>query len=184
MLLNKVMIRRRLLLNTGAVAKLLGVSQSTIQRWIKQLNLNMTKNEHGHYAYSEEDIQLLKRVHDQLNTGVLLQDVKVTSKKIRHATISSPKISNDELSARMDMLEQRLNAKADDVTSYQLLHHRQELEELHAEIERLHERIHILEKKNFMQVSPIPSDSPTASILPKKRIKKRNILTMLFGIKF
>lgn len=81
MLLNKVMIRRRLLLNTGAVAKLLGVSQSTIQRWIKQLNLNMTKNEHGHYAYSEEDIQLLKRVHDQLNTGVLLQDVKVTSKK-------------------------------------------------------------------------------------------------------
>lgn len=66
------------------------------------------------------------------------------------------------------MLEQRLNAKADDVTSYQLLHHRQELEELHAEIERLHERIHILEKQNFMQVSPIPSDSPTASTFPKK----------------
>lgn len=170
-------------MNTGAVAKLLGVSQSTIQRWVKQLQLNMTKNDLGHYAFSEEDIQILKKVHEQLNAGVLLQEVKVADKKSRQATLRHSKKTDDELLARMDMLEQRLNAKADDVTSYQLLHHRHELEELHEEIQRLHERIHILEQKNMMQMSPIPPDQSSATIFPKKRIKKRNILTMLFGIK-
>lgn len=58
-------------MNTNEVAKLLGVSASTIQRWIKQLQLPMERNERGHYHFSQEDIELLKEIHEQLQNGTL-----------------------------------------------------------------------------------------------------------------
>jgi chromosome-anchoring protein RacA len=45
-------------MNTSEVAKLLGVSTSTIQRWVKQLELPMERNERGHYHFSSEDIEI------------------------------------------------------------------------------------------------------------------------------
>ena len=53
-------------MNTSEVAKLLGVSASTIQRWVKQLGLPMEKNERGHYYFCSDDINLLKEIHEQL----------------------------------------------------------------------------------------------------------------------
>ena len=51
-------------MNTSEVAKLLGVSSSTIQRWVKQLELPMERNERGHYHFNQEDIDLLKNIHN------------------------------------------------------------------------------------------------------------------------
>ena len=56
-------------MNTKAVAKLLGTSVSTIQRWVKQLNIEMERNELGHFIFSEENIELLKEVKQQLQQG-------------------------------------------------------------------------------------------------------------------
>ncbi|MDQ0270866.1 MerR family transcriptional regulator [Cytobacillus purgationiresistens] len=173
-------------MNTGAVAKLLGVSQSTIQRWVKQLKLETERNELGHYLFTKEDIFLLKQVHEQLNRGVLLQNVEIEGKrKARKGVPAStqPGMDFTRLLARMDDFEQRLNAKADDVTSYQLLHHRSEIEELQEEIVKLNQRVIALEKK---QEQPPAVHSPDNLLIfdqetPRKRMKKKNILTMLFG---
>lgn len=172
-------------MNTGAVAKLLGVSQSTVQRWVKQLQLEMERNELGHYTFSKEDIHLLKQVHEQLNNGVLLQDVHIEGRKKRTGIVApqSDAASFKKILARMDDIESRLNAKADDVASYQLLHHRSEIEELQAEVLRLNERIQQLEKKHAHATAPLPSDNLLIfdQEKPRKRVRKKNILTMLFG---
>ncbi|MDV7764418.1 MerR family transcriptional regulator, partial [Peribacillus sp. CSMR9] len=41
-------------MNTSAVARLLNVSHSTIQRWVTQLNMEVERNQLGHYQFSDE----------------------------------------------------------------------------------------------------------------------------------
>lgn len=172
-------------MNTSAVAKLLGVSSSTIQRWVKQLELQMERNELGHYSFTDEDIQLLKQVQEQLKKGVMIQDVTVERKKTRTGVVKSA--GNDpfteKLLARMNEFEQRLNKKADDVVSYQLLQHRREIEELQAEVEMLNKRIQCLEEGINKENQHIPSDHEFVfdKELPRKKSKRKNLITSLFG---
>ena len=62
-------------MNTKTVAELLGISTRTVQRWVKQLSLDMARNDLGHFIFTEENIEQLKHVKKQLDEGVLLQDI-------------------------------------------------------------------------------------------------------------
>jgi chromosome-anchoring protein RacA len=172
-------------MNTSAVAKLLGVSPSTVQRWVKQLELRTERNELGHYLFTDEDIDLLKQVQDQLNQGMILQEVTVKGKKARKGTVQS-ELTNpamEKVLLKISELEQRLNGKADDVVSYQLLQHRREIEEFQKEIEQLNKRIEALEAKQAGNSRKIPADTLLVfdQDKPRKRLKKKNIFSMLFG---
>ncbi|GLB59672.1 MerR family transcriptional regulator [Cytobacillus sp. NCCP-133] len=173
-------------MNTSAAAKLLGVSPSTIQRWVKQLELRTERNELGHYLFTEEDIELLRKVQDQLNQGMILQEVTVKGKKSRKGTVQSEQANPaiEKVLLKISELEQRLNGKADDVVSYQLLQHRREMEELHKENERLNKRIEALEAKLSAKSRTIPSDTLLVfdQEKPRKKLRKKNIFTMLFGL--
>ncbi|MBP2240465.1 chromosome-anchoring protein RacA [Cytobacillus eiseniae] len=172
-------------MNTSAVAKLLGVSSSTIQRWVKLLELHMERNELGHYSFTDEDIQLLKEVKEQLNTGVLLQDVTVEKRKIRKGAAKIA--ANDQLTARLmekiNHIELRLNQKADDVVSYQLLQHRREIEEIQQEIKNLHAHINQLEEgqKGLNQNIPTENLHFIDQETPKKKMKRKNLIASLFS---
>jgi chromosome-anchoring protein RacA len=167
---------------TSEVAKLLGVSQSTVQRWVKQLGLPMEKNERGHYLFKKEDIGLLKEIKVQIQNGVLLQDINpIQDKKSRKGSIKSSENDKavENLVTRIIDLETKLNAKADSVASYQLLQHRSEIEELQNHIKILMERIEKLEN----QIKPFSIETPLDLELPKspKKSKKKNIVRSLFG---
>jgi chromosome-anchoring protein RacA len=170
-------------LNTNEVAKLLGVSISTVQRWVKQLKLPMEKNDRGHYLFKEEDIELLKDIHQQIQQGVLLSDIAPHyEKKARIGVVkecsSDPAIEN--LSSKMKELETKLNDKADSVTTYQLLQHRREIEELQIQIKTLTNKISLLEK----QLSPEHDDEkplPTEKANKERKTKKKNFVSHLFG---
>jgi chromosome-anchoring protein RacA len=84
---------------------------------------------------------------------------------------------------KISELEQRLNGKADDVVSYQLLQHRREIEEFQKEIERLNKRIEALEAKQAGNSRKIPADTLLVfdQDKPRKRLKKKTIFSMLFG---
>ncbi|EWG09417.1 MerR family transcriptional regulator [Cytobacillus firmus] len=173
-------------MNTSAAAKLLGVSPSTIQRWVKQLELRTERNELGHYLFTEDDISLLKQVQDQLNQGIILQDVTVKGKKTRKGTVhveaaAAPAI--EKIYLKISELEKLLNGKADDVVSYQLLQHRSEIEELQKENARLLKRIEVLEARTADKNRDIPADTLLVfdQEKPRNKLKKRNIFTMLFG---
>ncbi|MGV2938831.1 MerR family transcriptional regulator [Mesobacillus sp. LC4] len=172
-------------MNTSAVAKMLGVSPSTIQRWVKQANLQMERTELGHYQFSDESIEVLKDIKDQLNNGVLLQDLKVKGRKHRKAAIPAvkPDLPVEKLMKRMEEIEKRLDRKADEVVSYQLLQHRREIEELQKEVARLTEVITSMEEA-AAQRETITQEENKLSLTPGntlKKFKKRNIISSFFG---
>lgn len=172
-------------MNTSAVAKMLGVSPSTIQRWVKQANLQMERTELGHYQFSEESIEVLKDIKDQLNNGVLLQDLKVKGRKHRKAAIPAvkPDLPVEKLMKRMEEIEKRLDRKADEVVSYQLLQHRREIEELQKEVARLTEVITSMEEAAAQRESITQEENKLSltSGNTLKKFKKRNIISSFFG---
>ncbi|MBM4762777.1 MerR family transcriptional regulator [Bacillus sp. B15-48] len=169
-------------MNTNAVAKLLGVSPSTIQRWVKHANLNMNRNELGHFIFRDEDIEVMKKIQEQINNGVLLQDIAAAAKKQRQATIKKEiQPDYEKLLNKMKDLEAQIERKADEIVSYQLLQHRREIEDLNDKIKTLSERIEILEEQNTNSASVDLVAAATDETHFYKKLKKKNIFSSLFG---
>ncbi|MEK5393456.1 MerR family transcriptional regulator [Margalitia sp. FSL K6-0131] len=167
-------------MNTATAAKLLGISQSTLKRWIKELDLDMNRNELGHYDIQDEDISVLKQVKKQIQNGTFLQDVTISRNKVRKGktAILLKESTADILVQRMNDLEKKLNEKADKVVSYQLLTHRKEIEDLENEINRLNTHVELLEKKLAENESKDISNNNANSY---KINKKRNLFSTLFN---
>ncbi|MBM7655043.1 MerR family transcriptional regulator [Neobacillus cucumis] len=172
-------------MNTSEVAKLLGVSASTIQRWVKQLELPMEKNERGHYYFSSEDIQLLKDIHEKLQGGTLLHEISPVSEKksVRKGTVKA--VENDQamekLYTKVRELELNLNAKADSVASYQLLQHRREIEELQDQVKHLTQQMEQLQIQLNELRSPLQTEKPIVFDQSKVKRKKKNFVSILFS---
>ncbi|MGD6816517.1 MerR family transcriptional regulator [Metabacillus sp. 113a] len=171
-------------MNTAAVAKELGVSTKTVQRWVKQLELPMERNELGHYHFREEDLNTLKGVKEQLHSGVLLQDIKAeTAPHAAPPEAEAVPVSNSagpraaELEDRLNLMEQKLNHKADAVVSYQLLQHRREMEELNKKIHKLEQTIDIL----FAQL-PEANPEPVLMFENQKLNKRKGLLKSIFSL--
>ncbi|GHI00932.1 MerR family transcriptional regulator [Neobacillus kokaensis] len=173
-------------MNSTEVAKLLGVSVSTVQRWVKQLGLPMERNDRGHYYFKDEDIQLLKNIQEQLQNGAILQDIApVTEKKnSRKGTVKT--IEDDQriefLITKVKEIELNLHAKADSVTSYQLLQHRREIEDLQTQITKLNDTIVMLQQElNTLKAAPTLEKLHVLGDGKIKR-KKKNFVSSLFGL--
>jgi chromosome-anchoring protein RacA len=172
-------------MNTSEVAKLIGVSTSTIQRWVKQLKLPMERNERGHYHFSSEDIELLKKIHEQLQNGTLIQEIVPLKEKKnpRKGTVNAVEDNQSigKLITKVSELENNLNSKADSVASYQLLQHRRELEDLQYLVKGLTQQVEHLQKQlNDLQISS-QIDEPLVFDHKKVKRKKKNIVSYLFG---
>jgi chromosome-anchoring protein RacA len=171
-------------MNTSEAAKLLGVSASTIQRWIKQLELPMERNERGHFHFSQEDIELLKSIQEQIQNGTLIQDInRVDTKKIRKGTIKTMDNHHDleKLANKVSELEVSLNAKADSVASYQLLQHRREIEDLQKQLIVLSKQVETLQNQLIMPEKPSQIEKPPVFDPASLKRKKKNIVRSLLG---
>ncbi|MCM3724141.1 MerR family transcriptional regulator [Neobacillus cucumis] len=172
-------------MNTSEVAKLLGVSASTIQRWVKQLELPMEKNERGHYHFSSEDIHQLKEIHEKLQAGTLLHEISPVGEKksIRKGTVKA--VENDKamekLFEKVQELELSLHAKADSVASYQLLQHRREIEELQDQVKKLTQQMEHLQGQLNELNSPLQTEKPIVFEQTKAKRKKKNFMSSLLG---
>ncbi|WP_299093451.1 MerR family transcriptional regulator [uncultured Metabacillus sp.] len=134
-------------MSTAAAAKALGVSRRTLMRWVHQLDMELEKNELGHYQFNDDDLARLKELQEQLNNQPQPQAMTETSRKgtlINTTVVNDPKV--DTLSERMDELERKIRGKADDVVSYQLLQHRREMEDLLNKVQSLEKRVEELER--------------------------------------
>lgn len=172
-------------MNTSEVAKLLGVSASTIQRWVKQLELPMERNERGHYYFNNEDIDLLKNIQTQIQNGTLLQEIApVQEKKTRKGTVKTAPENNSELERLYTIvteLETKVNSKADSVASYQLLQHRREIEDLQNQVIKLTKKVENLQSQlQEFKTSDLP-DKPLVLDQGKLNRRKKNFVSSLFG---
>ncbi len=172
-------------MNTSEVAKLLGVSASTIQRWVKQLGLPMEKNERGHYHFNSEDINLLKEIHEKLQNGILLHEITPMNEKknVRKGTVKA--VKNDQtiekLLMKVNDLENSLHAKADSVASYQLLQHRREIEDLQDNVKKLTQQIDQLQNQVNQLNLPSQIEKPIVFDQTKTKRKKKNFVSSIFG---
>ncbi|MDR6122869.1 chromosome-anchoring protein RacA [Bacillus sp. SLBN-46] len=172
-------------MNTSEVAKSLGVSSSTIQRWVKQLELPMEKNDRGHYHFTSEDIDQLKTIHEQLQNGTLLQEIAPVKarKSFRKGIVTA--VEKDEvlekIMQKVNNLEVSLNTKADSVASYQLLQHRQEIEDLKNQVKHLTKQLGDLDEKFNEMKKKAQIDQPHVLNTGKIKRKKKNIVSSLFG---
>jgi chromosome-anchoring protein RacA len=173
------------MMNTSEVARLLGVSASTIQRWVKQLELPMERNERGHYHFNNEDIDLLKNIQTQIQNGTLLQEIApVQEKKTRKGTVKAAPENNSELERLYSIiteLETKVNSKADSVASYQLLQHRREIEDLQSQVIKLTKQVENLQSQlQEFKTSDLPG-KPLVLDQGKHNRKKKNFVSSLFG---
>ncbi|MFC7370557.1 MerR family transcriptional regulator [Fictibacillus iocasae] len=124
-----------MILKTKSVSEELGVNPTTVQRWVRHFNMDLKKNDHGHYLFTEQDIQELKEIKGKLDSGLLIGDIQLSqsAKPARskwEGDDSGIEMKFDALLARIDTLEKKLEEKADSVVSYQILQHAGEMEEM------------------------------------------------------
>jgi chromosome-anchoring protein RacA len=140
-------------LKTSSVAERLGVSPKTIQRWAKKYNVPCRKNEFGHYVFDAEAIALLEQIKFEQSATVEPYTRRKQKEKPQD-TFSADALFQayvepqlDQFTSRLQQIEHKLDQKADEVVSVQLLQHRQELEELASNLQALEQRIARLEEK-------------------------------------
>lgn len=166
------------ILNTSTVSKILGVSQSTVQRWVKHLNLQMERNEYGHYIYTEEDVEQLKLFQKQLQQGIPIRKIVAPQNKQR---IESEK-ETQLLSEKIAELEKKIDNKADSVVSYQLLQHRQEIEELKKQLDVALKKIAQLEESRSKEDRQISfHHSPQKNKQTNEKERKKGLFKILFN---
>lgn len=166
-------------MNTNAVSQLLGVSSSTVQRWVKHLGLEMERNEFGHYIYSDDDIESLKEFQKELQKGVPIQSISITKKQRQGTAVVKRKnhFEEEKWIEKFRELESRLNNKADSVVAYQLMQHRSEIEELQKKVAMLEEQLDELQENQF-SVKDIPLEEENKDVTKKK---KKTIFGAIFN---
>ncbi|WP_157811992.1 chromosome-anchoring protein RacA [Alteribacter populi] len=135
---------------TKSVAERLGVNPTTVQRWIKYFKLDCEMNELGHYVLTEDTVHTLQVIHKQLSEGKKLKDVKLggTKEPIRDKEMVASHVFNDrfgQILLHVDQLEKKLSEKADEVVEYQMLQHRQEIDDLADLLKKVDKRLQSLE---------------------------------------
>lgn len=139
-------------LKTSNVAKRLGVSPKTVQRWVKKYNIPCSKNEAGHYVFDAETLALLEQI--KFEHGAALEDSDIIDIEEKDAFSAEAFFTTyvqqqlDKFTSRLQRMERQLDQKADEVVSFQLLQHRQEIDELTTYIHELEQRLALLEKVN------------------------------------
>lgn len=167
-------------LNTTTVAKKLGVSTKRIHKWIKHFNLSCKKNENGHYTFDDADFALLSTICEQMKQGVPLTEMKISIprkgiRKVMASTITDEQYTR--LLERIERNERKIEEKASEVVSYQLLQQRREIEELNEKIFKLEEKVQSLSlEREERKEMPLILDDGSRKL--KKPSKRRSIVSL------
>src|SRR5699024_10539239 len=145
---------------TSDVAQQLNMNPKIIAKIAKKLNIQ--KDESGYYLYTNEDIEQIsvyqssKKIKGNSpsinNIDIIQNDIIVQSETpvIQHPIQQETEFIKTQftsLEERMKDLEYSLTQKADDVVSYQLIQHRQELEDIHKEMKKIGEDLSVIQEQ-------------------------------------
>lgn len=168
-------------LKTKEVSKAIGVNPTTIQRWTKFFAIKCEVNEQGHFLYGQHHLIQFEDIHNQLKQGKKLKEVSFP-KKTQLAAVPRKQYEAkmEQVFVQVNELEAKLDSKADDVVSYQLLKHRSELDDMMKLLDTLEDRLSLIEKRmSYAQEKRVVNESQE---LPRK-VKKRpwKALTAFFS---
>ncbi|MBB6449076.1 chromosome-anchoring protein RacA [Geomicrobium halophilum] len=126
------------LVKTKSVAETLRVAPKTIQTWVRKYKIPVQTNDRGHYLYDQMAIERLQTVK-----STQMPDEIEESDDVKVATLEAEK-RMDEILQRLDHLEKMIEKKADEVVSFQLLKHRQELDDVQRSITTIEDHLNEL----------------------------------------
>lgn len=171
-------------MNTAELAHQVGISTKTVRRWMREYSIPCQKNEYGHYVFSEEDLAHYCSIRDLIKSGIPTDEIKKKMKQPRKGTIRAMQMKNSrpveemvtELLQRIEQNERRIESKASDVVSYQLLQHRKELDELQKKVQQLESYIKELENDKRISITEALLEKEAPVQKPRKRKKLMGFL--------
>lgn len=178
------------ILKTKDAAELLSVSQTTIKRWAAMFPDFFPKDRFGHYAFSEQQINLLNHIKDQINQGETLEciNLSLTNDRLNSVPLQdNPRPHTDgtpmeDIWSRIKYIEHALDQKANEVVSMQLLQQRAELEDMWVMIKQLAVSMETVQNSNKSLPSyedPHPVATVKLTALPRKRSLLRSFFSFL-----
>lgn len=177
------------ILKTKDAAELLSVSQTTIKRWAAMFPEFFPKDRFGHYTFSEQQINLLNHIKDQINQGETLECINLNLTNDKLPSIPSqenPRLYTDgtpmeDILSRINYIEHALDQKANEVVSIQLLQQRAELEDMRIMIKQLAVSLETMQKPNNKSLSPYEDPHPVATAKLTSSPRKRSLLRSFFS---
>lgn len=170
-------------MNTSALAKILDVSPKTIRRWIQLFDMQLTKNENGHYVFNDDDVKTFSDIKEKIRNGIttkeIMQNMKHDPEKMP-AKVPESESSNrieerfNEIFQQLKAQEKKINAKADEVVSYQILVHRKEIDELQSKIQQLEQKLNHIEMKQSKETNDDTG-------LNQERKKRKGLIRTVLG---
>ena len=181
-------------MKTKDMAQTLGVSQTTVKRWVSHYPDSFRKDRYGHYVFSEQDVERVRHIKLMVEQGMALDEISLS--EIGHSmTMETAAAAErtadacggafgiaDDLQVTIARIEAALSPKADDGVTFPFLKQREELEDIRKTVERLTETVEALRK----QVAPMPviaAEPPAgtaAAASSASRRRKRSLLRNLF----
>lgn len=156
------------MMKTSDVAKELGINPKTVLKWVKQHDIPCEKNELGHFEFTKQHLEQLKQIQSKSHSQ------RVPSVPKREGTVSFSieqtekwqEMQNqiDQLLMRLMENERRLEEKAGEVVTFQILEHRSEIDDLQKKVEKLEARIQQLEEQKQSESS---LSNPREKPIPK-----------------
>ncbi|MUT64794.1 MerR family transcriptional regulator [Paenibacillus sp. NEAU-GSW1] len=181
------------LLKTKEAAQQLAVSETTIRRWVSLFPSSFPKDMFGHYIFDDAALEKLRRIKTELEEGIGLPDIKLPKAGTQTLTLepqtaalpqqTAPLIpeASESLLIRISRLEASLSHKADEVVSFQLMHHRQELEDIRQTLAQLAASVEALYIPIQNSAAALASESAAASPAPAGgRSKRKRMLRAIF----
>jgi len=168
--------------NTNRLASELAVSPKTIRRWIQFLDLQVGKNEHGHYIFTTQDLELFTKIKENIKNGKTRAEIKrnIMTNNLEpkpQIDVHHPEEHEDKFKIIFQQLkiqEKRISEKADEVVAYQILVHRKEIEELQTKILLLEEKIN-----HFELEKAVENNKPDTVIQERK--KRKGLIRAVLG---
>lgn len=165
------------MMKTSDVAKELGINPKTVLKWVKQHDIPCEKNELGHFEFTDQHLKQLKQVQSNSPSQ---RAAPTVSKREGTVSLSIEETEKwQEMQKQMDQMlmrlmenERRIEEKAGEVVTFQILEHRSEIDDLQKKVDKLEARIQELEERKQTESS--------LSHLPQKRTSRwRTFLTNL-----
>jgi len=168
-------------LGTREAAERLGVSQTTLKRWVSHFPDAFPKDRLGHYMFTEKEMEWLEKIKEDVRSGLPIESVKLPGRHVEPAPVPPGESlwsgenrdsdgSPESLLLRLQQLERKVDQKADEVVTAQIYQHRLELEELRQMIRQVAAAVESMRQTAAgLDAEPVPRQAPPAPRTHEKR---------------
>ncbi|MFF2875753.1 MerR family transcriptional regulator [Gottfriedia sp. NPDC057991] len=151
---------------TSQVAEQLQLTNKKVLFYLKKGNLNVEKTHNG-YLFTEEQIEQIKEIYE-----ASMQTIETKQNDTENIDIIK------ELTQKLIKLEEKVETKANEVVSVQILEHRCEIEDLKKVVVKLENQVEQLNEQVTLLKADLEDQKKIITFKPKKRFA----ILSIFGV--